>query len=239
VIAGAFASFGTGAGGALTDKLMVPIPDRLMIFPLGEVVLFPGTLLPLHIFEQRYRKMIADSMAGDRTIGMVLVRADSSGDAPEDAPEVYPVGCAGQIVKRESLPDGRSLVVLEGSVKFRIRRELDSGEPYRIVQPQALHEAPVPIDQMRNWRDELRRRVDEYANNFEIDEKSVEGLFAGIELERIVNYLSATLPFEAVERQSLLECAGPEQRHHRLCELVDFKIAEAKLGLDSSRDLDA
>ncbi len=239
MIAGAFASFGTGAGGALTDKLMVPIPDRLMIFPLGEVVLFPGTLMPLHIFEQRYRKMIADSMAGDRTIGMVLVRADSSEEAPEDAPEVYPVGCAGQIVKHESLPDGRSLIVLEGSVKFRIRRELDSGEPYRIVQPQALHEAPVPIDQMRTWRDELRRRVDEYANNFEVDEKSVEGLFAGIELERIVNYLSATLPLEAVERQSLLECAGPEQRHHRLCELVDFKIAEAKLGLDSSRDLDA
>ena len=108
---------------------MVPLPERIRIFPLSEVVLFPDTLLPLHIFEPRYRKMLADALEGDRLIGMALLK-----DPDADPPEVYAVGCAGTIVEHKPFADGRSLVVLKGTVKFRIRREVDAGEPYRVVE---------------------------------------------------------------------------------------------------------
>lgn len=220
---------------------MIPLPDTVRIFPLAEVVLFPDTLLPLHIFEPRYRKMLADSMDSDRTIGMTLIRTpESSGDAAgPEAPDVYPVGCAGRIVKHDALPDGRSVIVLRGTVKFRIRTEVYPGEPYRVVEAQALHEPPVPAELMREWRDELRVRLVEYVDAVAGDNDKVEKLFHKLELEGLMNYLCASLPLDAVEKQSLLECATAEQRFKRLCEIVGFKAAEARLGLDATRDADA
>jgi Lon protease-like protein len=212
-----------------------PLPQTIRIFPLGEVVLFPDTLLPLHIFEPRYRKLLADSLAGDKLIGMVLIR---SGDAA-GPPDVYPVGCAGRIVRHEPLPDGRSFIVLRGEVRFRIRRELSVPEPYRVIEPQTLYDAPVLAEHMRAWRAELEQRVDTYLRSVSGGEDSLEKLFRKQGLERVVNYLSATLPFEVVEKQSLLECSTVEQRFRRLCDLIEFKTAEARLGLDATREADS
>jgi Lon protease-like protein len=212
-----------------------PLPETIRIFPLGEVVLFPDTLLPLHVFEPRYRKLLADSLAGDRLIGMVLIR---SGDAA-GSPDVYPVGCAGRIVRHEPLSDGRSFIVLRGDVRFRIRRELAVSEPYRVIEPQTLYEAPVLAEHMRAWRAELEQRVHAYLRAVGGDLDSLEKVFHRQGLERVVNFLSATLPFEVVEKQSLLECSTVELRCRRLCDLVEFKTAEAKLGLDATREADS
>jgi hypothetical protein len=214
---------------------MSPLPQTIRVFPLGEVVLFPDTLLPLHIFEPRYQKLLADALAGDRLIGMLLIR---SGDAA-GKPEVYSVGCAGRIVRHEPLVDGRSFIVLRGDVRFRIRREVSAGEPYRVVEPQALYEAPPPAEHMRAWRAELRRRVDAYLRAIAGQSESLDKLFAKQSFEHIVNYFCAALPFEVVEKQSLLECSTVEQRFQRLCSMIDFKTAEARLGLDASREADS
>jgi len=222
---------------------MVPLSSILRIFPLAEVVLFPGTLLPLHIFEPRYRAMLADALNDDRTIGMVLLRAGARSEAPatgEARPSVYPVGCAGRVIEHELLPDGRSIIVLQGVTKFRIKSELDVETPYRSVAVQALYEAPAPADQMRIWREDLRTRMSTYLTARSVAESErIDGIFDKLEIERIVNYLCAALPLEVVEKQSLLECATVEQRYRRLCEVIDFKTAEARLGLDSARDVDA
>jgi Lon protease-like protein len=223
---------------------VIALPPTLKIFPLGEVVLFPDTLLPLHVFEPRYRKMLADALAGDRTIGMVLVRgvdgpiSPAPADQP-DRPDVYPVGCAGRIVEHEGLEDGRALIVLRGVVKFRIRRELTSDEPYRVVEAQALYEAPVPAESMRPWREALRQLVADYVMALGGERDPVEKIFAKLDLEGLVNYLSASLPLTVVEKQSLLESATAEQRFHRLCEVLRYRVAEAKLGLDATRDTDS
>ena len=96
--------------------------DLLPLFPLPTVVLFPNIFLPLHVFEPRYREMVADALAGDRMIGMVLLRPGWEHEY-EGAPPVYPVGCSGVITHFERLSDGRYNIVLRGLARFRILRE--------------------------------------------------------------------------------------------------------------------
>ena len=107
------------------------LPTTIPIFPLPNVVLFPNVFLPLHIFEPRYREMLADALAGDRIIGMTLLQPGFEADY-KGAPPVYPVGCAGVITHSERLPDGRSNVVLRGLEKFRILNE-DRSKAYRVA----------------------------------------------------------------------------------------------------------
>lgn len=223
---------------------MIPLPEKLRIFPLGEIVLFPDTLLPLHVFEPRYRALVSDSLDDDRLVGMVLIRGADRPVAPApsnlpDRPDVYAVGCAGRIVEHQALEDGRSLIVLRGTTRFRIRRELETDELYRVVAAQALYEAPVPAERMRQWHAELRTLLVEYIALLGGDSDGVEALFAKLDLEGLVNSLSASLPISVLEKQSLLECATAEQRFRRLCEVVTYRVAEAKLGLDATRRLDS
>src|SRR4051794_30821611 len=95
------------------------LPPTIPIFPLPNVVLFPNVFLPLHIFEPRYRAMVADALAGDRIIGMTLLQPGFEGDY-EGRPPVYAIGCAGLITHSEVLPDGRYNIVLRGLERFRI-----------------------------------------------------------------------------------------------------------------------
>lgn len=104
-------------------------PEILPVFPLTGTLLLPGNFLPLNIFEQRYGNMVADAMAGERTIGMIqplVPRPDNWGMPEEvfDQPELYAVGCAGRIERCEPQPDGRYLVLLKGVSRFRVREEL-------------------------------------------------------------------------------------------------------------------
>src|SRR3954467_5299896 len=126
--------------------------DLLPLFPLPTVVLFPGVFLALHIFEPRYREMVADALATDRVIGMALLREGWESNY-EGRPAVYSVGCSGLITHCEKLPDGRYNIVLRGLDRFRIVSE-DHSRPSRRARVQ-----PVPErDLTRADRDELRVR---------------------------------------------------------------------------------
>src|SRR5262245_19296625 len=125
------------------------LPPTLPLFPLPNVVLFPNVFLPLHIFEPRYREMVADALNGDRIIGMVLLRPGWESDY-EGRPQVYPVGCAGVITNHERLSDGRYNIVLKGIEKFRILGE-DGSRHYRIAAVDGIAE-----QQPEHERDDLR-----------------------------------------------------------------------------------
>src|SRR5438876_645259 len=103
--------------------------DLLPLFPLPNVVLFPNVFLPLHIFEPRYRAMVADALASDRMIGMVLLKPGWEAEY-EGRPPIYPIGCSGVITHVERLKDGRYNLVLRGVERFRILQE-DDGRSYR------------------------------------------------------------------------------------------------------------
>ena len=81
------------------------------LFPLPNVVLFPNVLLPLHIFEARYRAIVRDAVAGDGIIGMVLLRG-SPDSCPDEPRPIYPVGCSGLITRTERLPDPATMTWL-------------------------------------------------------------------------------------------------------------------------------
>ena len=102
--------------------------DLLPLFPLPNVVLFPNVFLPLHIFEPRYREMIADALKSDRLIAMVLLQPKWEG-SHEDRPPIYPIGCSGVITHVEALkhqlpigievrhrPDGRGSQIVQGAL---------------------------------------------------------------------------------------------------------------------------
>src|SRR5438094_9346098 len=107
-----------GNKSAISD-LQLAMSDRLPLCPLPNVVLFPNVFLPLHIFEPRYREMVADAVASDRLIGMVLLRPGWNDDY-EGRPPVYPVGCSGVLTHVERLSDGRYDIVLRGLERFRV-----------------------------------------------------------------------------------------------------------------------
>jgi Lon protease-like protein len=116
---------------------------RVPLFPLSGIVFFPETTLPLHVFEPRYREMLADVLDGERIIGVQLLDAAAPPDAA-GRPAILPIGCAGDVLEHEALPDGRSNIVLRGLFRYRIESELPAEKPYRVAEVTPLGVEPLP-----------------------------------------------------------------------------------------------
>jgi Lon protease-like protein len=114
---------------------------RLKIFPLPSVVLLPGTGLPLHIFEPRYRELVTDALAGDKLFAMAQV---VPGQERTPKPELEPVLCIGTISMHEKLEDGRFELLLSGVVRARVVSELPTSKLYREVEAELLEDPAVP-----------------------------------------------------------------------------------------------
>jgi len=195
------------------------LPPTIPIFPLPNVVLFPNVFLPLHIFEPRYRAMVADSLAGDRIIGMTLLQPGFEGDYHGN-PAVYAVGCAGVITHAERLPDGRSNVVLRGLEKFRIVEE-DHSRAYRVATIDALPETTKESDRplLRQQRQRLETLL-----IAAIERGGADPRFPpAIADDDLVNALAQYLTLSPVERQALLERDGILARCRGLIDLLEMK----------------
>jgi hypothetical protein len=200
------------------------LPPSLPIFPLPNVVLFPNVFLPLHIFEPRYRDMVATALQEDRIIGMVLLRPGWEGQY-EGRPPVYPIGCAGLITHAERLPDGRFNIVLQGLEKFRIVDEDDSRN-YRVARVDGIEESMRDHDreQMRTARRRLEALLVPQPKGRGADPKVPPSMGD----EDLVNALAQYLELEPVEKQALLERNGLLARCHSLIELLEMKVIVAQ-----------
>ena len=199
------------------------LPPTIPIFPLPNAVLFPSACLPLHVFEPRYRAMLADALTGDRIIGMTLLMPGYEADY-QGRPAVYPVGCAGVITHSERLPDGRSNVVLRGIEKFRILEE-DASREYRLARVEPLPEATSDSDKVLLKK---RRHRLEALLVAAIERGGQDPRFpAAIPDEDLVNALSQYLGLDPVERQALLERDGILARCDGLIELLEMKTYSA------------
>lgn len=116
---------------------------RIPIFPLPNVVFFPHTALPLHIFEPRYRQMVADCLRDDKRLAVVLLKPGWERDY-DGCPAVHPVAGAGEIVQSETLPDGRYNILLQGLGKIVIDGEVPSETLYRVATARWLEDVYPP-----------------------------------------------------------------------------------------------
>ena len=129
------------------DRDLKDFYNASRLFPLAGVVLFPHAILPLHIFEPRYRQMTEDALATDRLITIVQVRPSTEWSSPTEPP-LEEFGCLGRIFKHERLPDGRFNFLLVGRKRVQLVRELFSPKLYRTseirviedIQPEATDE---------------------------------------------------------------------------------------------------
>lgn len=198
-----------------------PIPERLPVFALPNVVFFPKTYLPLHIFEPRYRQMVADASAGGQCIAMALLKEGWESDYYGNPP-IYPIVCVGRLVSVQPLADGRSNILLQGLERCDIVEE-HYDRSYRQatvrVRAQAAEAGLEP---------EVRRRLVEalaqYLRTRE-DSTAWQGLFREeVSDEALVNTLSTYLDCTPLEKQFLLEADGLQQRARRLNDLIRFML---------------
>lgn len=134
------------------------VPDVIPIFPLPKTALLPGEVLPLHVFEPRYRALVRDAVATHKVIGIVQVVPGFETDLP-GSPPVRETGCIGYIASHEELPDGRFMMWLLGLERFRILEELEPSAAYRQVRVryEPTPESPKRLAEIRALREELRK----------------------------------------------------------------------------------
>jgi len=199
--------------------------DLLPLFPLPNVVLFPNVFLPLHIFEARYRDMVADAVATDRMIGMVLLRPGWERDY-EGRPPVYTVGCSGVLTHVERMSDGRYNLVMRGLERFRILEE-DHARAYRRASIEPLPELRLSAEDrtaIRNQRSKLESMLSPAVERAGGDYRTPSAMSD----EDLVNALAQYLDLEAHEKQALLEQPCLRTRAAALVELLEMKIMIAR-----------
>jgi len=187
------------------------------VFPLPNVVLFPGMFLPLHIFEPRYRQMTRAALEGERLIAMALLRPGGEKDGP-GAPSYREVLGLGRIVEDARLEDGRFNLVLQGQVRVRATQETQR-EPYRIAQVEVLDELPAA----GAGYDRKRRLLLAFYSQVmkEITQGSASAPPSDVPLGMVCDLLASLIAFEASVKQELLEELRVAARCDRLLRLLE------------------
>jgi uncharacterized protein len=191
----------------------------LPIFPLPELTFFPHTLLPLHVFEVRYRAMVTDVIARDKRLAVVGLRPGYEA-AYEGRPPVYAVAGMGQVVNWERLPTGRYNILLKGDGRVRIQRELPADTLYRVILGERLADVPPPGDPtgaLERVRAACRRLLIALGRPPKLLD---EALSPGQPPGAIVDQVAAVLPDAAI-RQELLETTDVGRRLDRLVGALD------------------
>jgi Lon protease-like protein len=183
------------------------------LFPLPNVVLFPGTTVPLHVFEPRYRAMLSEALESDRLIGMQLLRPDGPGAGGRD---VFEIGCAGEVVHHEPLEDGRSNILLRGTFRYRIEREQTTDTPWRVAEVTPLPVEPLP-PAGRGGRGpaELRRLLSGSVRRLAdaAGRPGARELGRNLSDEALVNEAASRLGLDAEESYRLLTMDRLEERY--------------------------
>ena len=201
----------------------------LPIFPLPGLTFFPHTLLPLHIFEARYRAMVTDCLARDRRLAVVGLRPGY--EATYDAkPEVYAVAGAGEIVRWERLATGRFNILVRGDCRVRIETELPTDTLYRVVRARVFEDAVPQGDggRLASQTDRvkaacLRLLEARGQSSREVERALRAATVPGVVADRIA---SVVIP-DPLLRQDLLETLDVGRRLDRLAAALDDLLRQA------------
>jgi Lon protease-like protein len=206
------------------------------VFPLPNVVLFPKAILALHVFEPRYRLMMAQVIQGDQSICMALLKPGWESDY-YGTPDVHPVACVGRIRQYRLLPDGRYDLTLEGERKVGIEG-FESDHPFRVARLRTLAENQA-------WGEGARAEADasellELFRRFHADQGAaidLAGEFgANLGAEAILNTIAMHLNVEPAVKQQLLEMESSELRYRAVHQYL-ADTAATQDAMDRARHL--
>jgi len=192
-----------------------PQPVPMPMFPLG-TVLFPHALLPLHVFEPRYRLMTQRVLRGDGEFGVVLIERGSEVGGGDTR---FAVGTVARVVRAQELPDGGYALATVGMRRIRVTRWLDD-DPFPQAEVVDLAEPPAPDDPSRRARAldafaavcELHRRIDPRLPDFPaIDDAPAQASYE----------IAALAPIGPLDAQRVLEAASPGDRLALLADLLE------------------
>jgi Lon protease-like protein len=186
------------------------------LFPLPDAVLFPHALLPLHIFEERYRAMARDVLVGPRFVAISLIAPGQDPDEPR--PAVLPVAGVGEVVMAHELADGRFNLVLRGRARIRIDEELASDRPYRLVAASLIPDLAVADGQELADADQsLRALIGHLADAIPDGGELLRQVVAAQETaSELVDVVAAALIVDPGLRQGLLETRDVAKRIERV-----------------------
>jgi uncharacterized protein len=208
-------------------------PDALAnvipVFPLPGALLLPRGQMPLNIFEPRYLAMIDDALrSSHRLIGMI--QPDPAHSKPDDnRPHLFQVGCVGRLTQFAESGDGRYLIQLTGVGRFRVEEELPVTTPYR--QCRVTYQPFVDDFTARKGEDEVDRNALLRALTAFLKANNLKADWDGIENapnEALVNALAMMSPYDAAEKQAMLEAPDLKTRAEILVAVTEIELAKSK-----------
>lgn len=188
---------------------------ELPLFPLPDVVLFPQQLLPLHIFESRYRMLLQSVLESDKRFGIVRINPQSGAMAE--------IGCCAEVLQHQTTEDGRSYVVTLGQQRFRLLN-INRETPYRTAMVSWLEDEPVSNqDSLSSLRDQVHKALTDVVTlTAKLQNREVELPDDLPDLPRELSFwIGAHLDQAAAEQQTLLELTDTSERLERQFEMLD------------------
>jgi uncharacterized protein len=205
------------------------LPETVAVFPLAGALLLPRGRMPLNIFEPRYLAMTDDALRSPhRLIGMI--QPDPVHPGPDESkPNLFRIGCVGRMTQFAESGDGRYLIQLTGIARFRIEEELGVDTPYR--QCRVSYRPFVDDFIARKGEDEVDRKALLRALTLFLKANKLKADWEGIENapnEALVNALAMMSPYDAAEKQALLEAPDLKTRAEILIAVTEIELAKSK-----------
>jgi uncharacterized protein len=203
------------------------LPKKIPIFPLSSAIFFPGTILPLNIFEERYLQMINDSIKNDRVFGMIQpMRKSNLSNNQIVETETYKVGCLGKIINFNETQDNRFVISLLGLCRFNIVQEIKSEKLYRNFSVDYKN-FKGDLDSSELLKTELK--LNEFMmkvklffkqKNFALD----WGILKNLNQRQLIDTICMIAPLSIEEKQKLLETKEIKEKLYTLSEILDFNL---------------
>jgi len=196
--------------------------SELPLFPLP-LVLFPGVPQPLHIFEPRYRRLLADVRASNNLFGLSYHDENSPGG---DRPEAGHVGCATEVVEVQPLPDGRSNIMTVGVARYRVTGYEERGEPYLVARVEFFEDEPEDARLLGKRAGDVREMFMRIARAMRTisGERGALPELPADDPERLSFLVAAVVEMEADSKQQLLEMRSTAERLRRLYTLLSQAV---------------
>lgn len=186
---------------------------EIPIFPLNGAVLFPTTSLPLNIFENRYLEMVNYSLGRDRLIGMIQ---------NDENNKLFKIGCLGKIHSFNETSDGRYLISLHGTYRFKVVKEFNNSFNFRTIEAKILKESNKNYPLNDNHKKKILEKYKAYTKfkNINLGFEEIEK----IEIEQIIKFIAMVSPFKDIEKQALLETNNFIDFYNKLLSIIELEI---------------